>query len=614
MGAHWSELTTEQLVAAIRLLGSAYESLATKIEQYTVNGTTLVRYWNDGDRECNIFQGIYHILVDLKVSDDFPPMFKVRLCEEIKRSENEHPKPDADEVQAAQQRARNRVAIATARAAATVAADLPTHNTTTSTNTAHANTSTAPASTTATATATGRTADLQQISKVVRDFLPLIETVYVSALLMSPALLDAETRLSNDPGDADAAATVSEFVTLLTRVMKHEVEHRLALPNITQTLRKVVKAGRDDFNDVYESVWDRCVKIEADGIARYKAAVAIALRDAETNAVEQTAGSIAELLQQASLVKHQFATVVNDIATACCGGVDPKTMPHGPQPHIPPTLKRTARIVEKLLLHPKGPTTSVSRIFDVVRGMIQCGSMVDVALVVEKLTACGAITIVRVKDRFTATPTAGGWRDCQICFFVNADPNHHVCELQVVHKNLYTNRKHLPGHLLYGRMRNAEEMLDVILNGCVGWFEAVGGPEHMLWQRCFFADIANTKVALQKMCLMALYKSMNGSKWHTDLQWSDRTAPLNKWAGVTVDKANNILGLSVWHTNAQGNTLTCQRAVANNTERVIIDSVECAVGKLVSELGQLISLQTLDLGYNGLEGKHTLFHLVPATY
>ena len=565
MGAHWSELTTEQLVAAIRLLGSAYESLATKIEQYSVNGTKLDRYWNDGDQECNIFQGICQILDDLEVSDDFPKMFKIWVHEEIKRSENEHPKADTDAVQAAQQRARNRVAIATARAAATVAADLPTHNTTTSTNTAHANTSTAPASTTA--TATGRTADLQQISKVVRDFLPLIETVYVSALLMSPALLDAETRLSNDPGDADAAATVSEFVTLLTRVMKHEVEHRLALPNITQTLRKVVKAGRDDFNDVYESVWKRCVNNDADGIARYKAAVAIALTDAETNAVEQTAGSIAELLQQASLVKHQFATVVNDIATACCGGVDPQTMPHGPQPHVPPTLKRTARIVEKLLLHPKGPTTSVGRIFDVVRGMIQCGSMVDVALVVEKLTACDAITIVRVKDRFTATPTAGGWRDCQICFFVNADPNHHVCELQVVHKNLYTNRKHLPGHLLYGRMRNAEEVLDVIRNGCVGWFEAVGGPEHTLWQRCFVAD---TKVALQKMCLMALYKSIYGSKWRKSKQWSDRTAPLNKWAGVTVDKANNILQLRFRETWCGGTVVICQCAVANITERVTV--------------------------------------------
>ena len=66
--------------------------------------------------------------------------------------------------------------------------------------------------------------------------------------------------------------------------------------------------------------------------------------------------------------------------------------------------------------------------------------------------------VVRVKDRFKH-PSGGGWRDVMINFYVVGDGAKHVCEVQLVHKSLLTARKGLPGHVIYGVVRNASEVL-----------------------------------------------------------------------------------------------------------------------------------------------------------
>ena len=54
--------------------------------------------------------------------------------------------------------------------------------------------------------------------------------------------------------------------------------------------------------------------------------------------------------------------------------------------------------------------------------------------------------------------------DCMINFFFADDPNKHVCEVQIVHQQLLTARKGLPGHIIYGRVRNATELLENMCN------------------------------------------------------------------------------------------------------------------------------------------------------
>ena len=69
--------------------------------------------------------------------------------------------------------------------------------------------------------------------------------------------------------------------------------------------------------------------------------------------------------------------------------------------------------------------------------------------------------VVRVKDRFKH-PSGGGWRDVMINFYVVSDGAKHVCEVQLVHKSLLTARKGLPGHVIYGIVRNATEVLEFL--------------------------------------------------------------------------------------------------------------------------------------------------------
>ena len=65
---------------------------------------------------------------------------------------------------------------------------------------------------------------------------------------------------------------------------------------------------------------------------------------------------------------------------------------------------------------------------------------------------------VMVVERRSA-PGGGGWRDLMINLVIVGDERKHVCEIQIVHEMMLTARKALPGHAVYGRVRNAEELL-----------------------------------------------------------------------------------------------------------------------------------------------------------
>ena len=452
MGGRWSDLTTDQLTEAVRNIGPAYGEYADYIREDALDGEMLADL-ADG-KAVNTLEGFEQVLTNCGL-DGMKIPHKRRLLLAIKRSERQHPQTDSQVIQTAHERARQLVAVATATAVANAV-------------------TTSPRSNTATATAANplltirevSAAQLQQMPEAVRDFEPLSESVFIAALCCSPALSEAEARILADPGDAEAVATVNLLVQQIQHVVRYEIERRLSLADTPALVKAVAEAGNEDFNDVYGAVWTRCVKNDPAGVERYKVAVGRALEEAARHQAlaEQQADSVAELLQHAAQCKKAFDKLVLDIVRRCCSASHPHHDADVPQAKLPETLKRVSRIVEKLQLHPTGPTHSVGHIFDVVRGMIRCQSMTDVALVVEKVTECDRLTVVRVKDRFVASPTDGGWRDCQICFFLNGDANKHVCELQVVHEHLYTSRAHLPGHLVYGRVRNALEILDVLLN------------------------------------------------------------------------------------------------------------------------------------------------------
>ena len=98
---------------------------------------------------------------------------------------------------------------------------------------------------------------------------------------------------------------------------------------------------------------------------------------------------------------------------------------------------------------------------DVTKAMLIVLNMEDVATaltcIVEMIKE-GLITVNRTKDRFSVA-SQGGWRDNLINF--TAKGSKHIGEVQIAHSQLVNARAGLPGHLIYGRVRNALELVVV---------------------------------------------------------------------------------------------------------------------------------------------------------
>jgi len=130
------------------------------------------------------------------------------------------------------------------------------------------------------------------------------------------------------------------------------------------------------------------------------------------------------------------------------------------------------RICEKLSL---APTWQPECVQDIVRGAIECKdftTMVNVLRLLcdldDGLKITGEtgdlkedIVITRSKGRF-GHPTSGGWADIMVNFYFADDPNQHICELQLVHTQLFTVRKKMGAHQSYGIFRAALELCEVV--------------------------------------------------------------------------------------------------------------------------------------------------------
>jgi surface protein len=127
---------------------------------------------------------------------------------------------------------------------------------------------------------------------------------------------------------------------------------------------------------------------------------------------------------------------------------------------IPKKLKKMGRIIEKTLLKRKDDPGNANKVCDLVHGMVTCENMGQIATIVQRLGSSSDIVVTRIKDRFLTSPSGGGWRDCMLNFYLKEDSNQHVCEVQLVHAQMMTARKGLPGHAVYNRVRNADEIVN----------------------------------------------------------------------------------------------------------------------------------------------------------
>ena len=316
----------------------------------------------------------------------------------------------------------------------------------------------------ATATEGGDDEHAVKLPEALRSFTPLAKTEAIEAAC---ALLhELELGVARAPDSEEAVGALRAQLVVVDQVMATEIAARtegvseVAAGELVKTCQAAIEAGNKDFQSVYGSVFNVIKSGDADGMAEYEAVVGAldaAIEKPAAAVQRDEAGVAAVLYADAARVKPSFDVVVRELAAATGAGLELAVL--GAKKT---GLKKTSRVVEKSALRPGAGRGRSKWVCDVVRAMLVATSMSAVGSIVRGLLAlhgAGALTVVRIKDRF-AQPSAGGWRDLMVNFVLVGDATRHVCEVQVVHEMMLTARKGLPGHAIYGIVRSAMELIE----------------------------------------------------------------------------------------------------------------------------------------------------------
>ena len=431
----------------------------------------------------------------------------------------------------------------------------------------------------------------------LQAFVPLQHMPSIIQLVESKELRQAQLALQQNPGDETAASVLTQKLQQLAAALRKELVKRCHEEDILETCRAVERDGNCDCERVYDSVWELTRHGDPDGLCRYKA---VAAQLPMTKDVpKQRARDPVQLFQDAARISTLFrqtvATIVHNLHRTNQSAIK----------LVLPKLKQVSRIVEKGTMNTSDPG-SVDTVFDVVRGMATCSSMGSVAAVLKEVLQNSSITVVRAKDRFVASPSRGGWRDCLLLFYHNEDPAKHICELQVVHKSMKTAREDLPGHAVYARIRNAIEIQEMILRHYLptwtvqeslragatdhdllanfddttlraagqgqGWFIVFYGRCNVLlnlycqyqqdsMQACTLPCLS----VLERLALMCLYNDTSGMDWIDQYKqgWGTQRS-VSTWGGVTTDANSYVIGVE----------LPDGRVSGTNTAFILADSHE----------------------------------------
>ena len=104
-----------------------------------------------------------------------------------------------------------------------------------------------------------------------------------------------------------------------------------------------------------------------------------------------------------------------------------------------------------------------------------------------------------------------------------------------------------------------------------------------------------------RVALVELYKAASVSKWFNDTNWnSDERYGL--WYGITPDVGGHVLKLMLGDNNLEGHILDSPSLKYLVNIRCLDLSKNCLSGCIPEILGQLVTLQDLNLSWNTLKG------------
>ena len=238
-----------------------------------------------------------------------------------------------------------------------------------------------------------------KLPPILENFRILNETPQVHSLLSDPKFIAAQLSVQTTPNDQDSVATLASMLIPLISAYQAAITLKFQEEHFLKICRSVVYAGNEDFIGVYENMWKMTTKSDVEGCEKYKLALLMLLAlPATANGSRQTTKDPATLFQHAALIVSTFQDTMRAMATS----VD------GAEISLPINLKKMGRVIEKILLkRSRDDAGSADRVNDVVRGMITCDNMSQLAAVVDAIREDEKIEVVRVKDRFFSCPSAG---------------------------------------------------------------------------------------------------------------------------------------------------------------------------------------------------------------
>ena len=120
-----------------------------------------------------------------------------------------------------------------------------------------------------------------------------------------------------------------------------------------------------------------------------------------------------------------------------------------------PAMKGIYRVLEKGVFKYNAESTDeleLGQVRDLVRGGIIDLTMRGLGVIAQYILASDEVTVCRVKDRFNE-PSPAGWADLMVNFYLNDDPGKHMCEVQLIHFKMLSQRTTQEGHDAYNVYR-----------------------------------------------------------------------------------------------------------------------------------------------------------------
>jgi hypothetical protein len=99
----------------------------------------------------------------------------------------------------------------------------------------------------------------------LRSFSIIKEEETVAAALTNPAFVAAQQAMQSTPNDPNVLTALQVEITKVMPIYNTAIQTRLKEVDLKSTCRKVIYAGNEDFEGVYQNVWDITNKSDEEG-------------------------------------------------------------------------------------------------------------------------------------------------------------------------------------------------------------------------------------------------------------------------------------------------------------------------------------------------------------